>query len=132
MHIGLGYATQCFPVALDEDRDLAVYARFLREPPGMVVQNGTVARVADFAPGYTSAMHRTVSVNYNFLIEGELEIVLDSGETRLLRPGDILVQRAVCHAWRNPSATRWARLAAVSFPATGGPGGGEFGTEGIL
>lgn len=76
-------------------------------------------------------MHRTVSVNYNFIIEGELEIMLDSGETRLMKPGDVLVQRAINHAWRNPSSTKWARIAAVSFPAVA-DGMKESGLEGAL
>jgi len=38
---------------------------------------------------------------------------LDSGETRLLKRGDITVQRATNHAWRNPSQTTWARMLYV-------------------
>jgi quercetin dioxygenase-like cupin family protein len=62
-------------------------------------------------------MHRTISVNYNFVIQGQLELILDSGETRTLGPGDMVVQRAINHAWRNPSQTSWARIAAMALPA---------------
>lgn len=77
-------------------------------------------------------MHRAISVTYNFVIEGELEVTLDSGEKKVLRPGDTLVQRGINHAWRNASDTKWARLAAVSFAAIAPPGMKEAGTEGII
>jgi len=37
----------------------------------------------------------------------------DSGETRLMRPGDLTVQRATMHQWRNPSETKWSRMVAI-------------------
>jgi quercetin dioxygenase-like cupin family protein len=58
-------------------------------------------------------MHRTVSLDYGVVIEGEMELVLDSGETRLMRRGDMAIQRGTMHAWRNPSATDWARMLYV-------------------
>jgi quercetin dioxygenase-like cupin family protein len=51
--------------------------------------------------GYESAMHRTMTVDTLVLIEGEMEITLDSGETRTLKAGDSLVQRATMHKWKN-------------------------------
>lgn len=62
-------------------------------------------------------MHRTVSLNYNFVVQGRVELILDSGEKRELLPGDMAVQRAVNHAWRNVSDTEWARIAAFAVPA---------------
>lgn len=47
-------------------------------------------------------MHRTESVDYGVLIEGELTLVLDEGEV-LLRPGSVVVQRGTNHAWANRS-----------------------------
>lgn len=55
-------------------------------------------------------MHRTVSLDYGVVLEGEIEVVLDSGETRLLKRGDMAVQRGTMHAWRNTSKTEWARM----------------------
>lgn len=127
----LCYATQNFPVEIQHEQDIERYQHFVDNPPGIIIPGGSAARIVDFPPNYTSAMHRTVSVNYNFIIEGELEIMLDSGETRLMKPGDVLVQRAINHAWRNPSSTKWARIAAVSFPAVA-DGMKESGLEGAL
>ncbi len=111
------YATQGFPVQLANDQDLSTYDMFKENPPGIVVPNGSAARLVDIPPGYTSAMHRSISVNYNVVIEGEVHIIMDSGEKRLLKRGDSVVQRAVNHAWANASNTQWARITAVSFPA---------------
>lgn len=40
-------------------------------------------------------------------------MILDDGATSLLRRGDIAVQRATIHAWRNPSKTEWTRMVFV-------------------
>jgi len=47
-------------------------------------------------------MHRTESVDYAVIIEGELTAILDRGET-VMRAGDVLVQRGTNHAWANRS-----------------------------
>ena len=46
-------------------------------------------------------MHRAVSLDYGVVIEGLFKLVLDSGEERIMRPGDISVQRATAHQWIN-------------------------------
>ena len=48
-------------------------------------------------------MHVTDSVDYGVLMEGELHLELDHGETRKLAPGDVVVQNGTRHAWRNKS-----------------------------
>jgi len=47
-------------------------------------------------------MHRTESVDYGIVIEGELMLVLDDSEV-LLKPGSVVVQRGTNHAWANRS-----------------------------
>ncbi len=47
-------------------------------------------------------MHRTESVDYGVVIEGECTLVLDEGEVAL-RPGSVVVQRGTNHAWANRS-----------------------------
>ncbi len=47
-------------------------------------------------------MHRTESVDYGVVMEGELTLVLDEGEVPL-RPGSVVVQRGTNHAWANRS-----------------------------
>ena len=47
-------------------------------------------------------MHRTESVDYGIVIEGELTLVLDDSEVPL-RVGSVVVQRGTNHAWANRS-----------------------------
>lgn len=47
-------------------------------------------------------MHRTESVDYGVVIEGEMTLVLDDSEV-LLKPGSVVVQRGTNHAWANRS-----------------------------
>lgn len=109
----LGYVTKGFPVDLNDSADIKTYTPFLTSPPGLVASGGTVLRFVDVGPGHLSPMHRTVSLDYGVVIEGEVELVLDSGETRRLKRGDVAVQRGTMHAWRNVSETEWARMMYV-------------------
>ncbi len=45
-------------------------------------------------------MHRTQSVDYGIVLEGEIVLILDEGET-VCRAGDIVVQRGTNHGWAN-------------------------------
>ncbi|QIL74320.1 cupin domain-containing protein (plasmid) [Diaphorobacter sp. HDW4B] len=47
-------------------------------------------------------MHRTESVDYGIVIEGEMTLVLDTSEV-LLKTGSVVVQRGTNHAWANRS-----------------------------
>ena len=47
-------------------------------------------------------MHRTESIDYGVVIEGELTLVLDDSEVQLA-PGSVVVQRGTNHAWANRS-----------------------------
>jgi mannose-6-phosphate isomerase-like protein (cupin superfamily) len=45
-------------------------------------------------------MHRTETIDYAIVLEGELTMVVDVGET-VIRAGDIVIQRGTSHAWAN-------------------------------
>lgn len=47
-------------------------------------------------------MHRTQTVDYGIVLEGELTLIVDRGET-IARAGDIIIQRGTNHAWANRS-----------------------------
>lgn len=83
---------------------------------GLTSPGGTVLRIVDFAPGTRSPMHRTSSVDYGIVLEGEIELELDSGEVKRLSAGDVVVQRGTNHAWVSRS-DRWARIAFVLIEA---------------
>ena len=68
-------------------------------------------------PGEHPGMHRTESVDYAIMLEGELVAIMDTGET-VLRAGDVLIQRGTRHAWANRSG-KPARIAFVLIAAGG-------------
>ena len=109
----LGYATNKFPVDLAAGADVSTYQHYKQNLPGITIPGGTVLRLVDMLPGALSPMHRTVSLDYGVVLEGEVELVLDSGETRLLKRGDIAIQRGTNHAWKNASQTTSARMLYV-------------------
>jgi hypothetical protein len=91
MAFALSYTTEGFPVDLNGDNDIKVYETYLKSPPGLTVSNGTVLRHVDFPPSNTPVMHRTVSLDYGVVLEGEVICELDSGETRHLKRGGRLI-----------------------------------------
>ncbi|KAK7745341.1 hypothetical protein SLS53_002837 [Cytospora paraplurivora] len=109
----LTYTTSQTPAELSDNADIASYAKYLSDPPGVVLPGGSVCRIVDITPGGESPMHRTVSIDYGVVLEGEIELVLDSGESRVMKRGDVSVQRGTNHQWRNKSKTEWGRMLYV-------------------
>ncbi|MGH8228104.1 MAG: cupin domain-containing protein [Steroidobacteraceae bacterium] len=74
---------------------------------------GHLLRIIDLYPpqesGKRTVMHRTETLDYVVVIEGEVVLVLDDSEVTL-KQSDVVVQRGTNHAWENRSSER-ARLA---------------------
>lgn len=49
-------------------------------------------------------MHRTATIDYEYVVSGRCVLELDDGATRELGPGDTVIQNGTRHAWRNPFA----------------------------
>lgn len=47
-------------------------------------------------------MHRTETIDYGIVLEGEVVLIMDEGETTV-RAGDIVIQRGTNHGWANRS-----------------------------
>lgn len=45
-------------------------------------------------------MHRTETVDYGIVLQGEIVLIMDEGETTV-RAGDIVIQRGTNHGWAN-------------------------------
>lgn len=106
------YSTK-FPASLQDDADFDSHEAVQDTGRlGTVRPGGTVLRICDFSPGYPGKMHITRSIDYGIVLEGTVEMVLDSGEVHVLKRGDVVVQRATYHRWRNPG-TEWVRMAFV-------------------
>ena len=88
----------------------------------MVGDTGVTCRIVDFppvpdgAPETVNIMHRTLSVDYGVVLEGEIDLVLDDGERTTMRRGDVVVQRGTVHLWNNRSAAN-CRVFFVLVPA---------------
>ncbi len=106
--------------ALNSGNKDAAAGRIKLEPPG----DGTILRIVEFppdaawrktadakaafasigaggAPDHESGdpmMHTTATVDYIIVLKGEIYAILDKGE-KLLKQGDILVQRGTNHSW---------------------------------
>jgi len=77
--------------------------------------NGTRFAVIDFPPGNTPRMHRTETIDYVIVLEGEIEMDMDDSTVKM-KAGDVMVQRGTNHAWANRSDKR-ARVAFVLIDA---------------
>jgi len=110
-------------------------AREIGVPPP---PNGSIFRVVDFPPesGTRSreavlkemgvsdhggarhhGMHKTRSVDYAVVLEGEIDMLLDESEVHLAA-GDVLVQQGTRHAWVN-RGSKPCRIAFVLVDAAG-------------
>lgn len=112
--IDLVYTTNVFPPNLQDATDINSHEEAISSGSvGLVSPNGTICRIVDFMPGNKCIMHVTQSLDYGVVLEGKIEMRLDSGETRLMGRGDVAVQRATMHGWKNTSDTEWARMLFV-------------------
>jgi len=108
----LAYITTTFPVqglspptsATPESKanlDLKQYQSQLSDPSPLNPPNGTSCTIIEVPPGSNVPLHRTETVDYGVIINGTTELVLDSGQKKSLKQGDVFVQRGTAHAWRN-------------------------------
>jgi quercetin dioxygenase-like cupin family protein len=77
--------------------------------------HGTRFAVNDFQPDNKPHMHRTETIDYVLVLEGEIEMDMDNSTVKL-KAGDVMVQRGTNHAWANRSNAR-ARVAFVLIDA---------------
>lgn len=106
-------------VTLDGDADLKHYDGALAsapiQPPIFPPEGGSALFTLDILPHTVTTdvlgMHRTKTIDYLFVMEGEVELVLEK-ETRTVKKGDVIVQRGTWHAWSNKT-DRVARFGVV-------------------
>ena len=106
------WVTDESPARLTRDSDRA--AREIGIPPPAL---GSIFRIVDFPPGTNGEMHRTNSIDYAVVLEGEIDMLLDDSEVHL-KAGDVLVQQATNHGWMNRGAAN-CRIAFVLIDAEG-------------
>ena len=108
----LAYATDTFPVTglsptssatpeASANTDKKSYSTKLENPQPLPDPMGTTCVVLEVPAGHDVPMHRTTTVDYGVVLDGVTELVLDSGERKTLKKGDVFVQRGTAHSWRN-------------------------------
>jgi hypothetical protein len=112
------------------DRDIGVapppsgsILRIVDFPPvaaGAIVDHAAVTREMGLEPWNGPAprhafTHRTRSIDYAIVMDGEIDMLLDDSEVHL-RAGDIVVQQGTNHAWVNVGSTS-CRIAFVLIDA---------------
>jgi mannose-6-phosphate isomerase-like protein (cupin superfamily) len=111
MH-GLGVGADFHEMWSEADTNLELTPGVAREPNerpfNIMPAAGHLLRILDVYPlndgGKRTVMHRTRTLDYVVVIEGELVLILDEREV-VLKPGDVVVQRGTDHAWENRSGT---------------------------
>ncbi|KAF2158832.1 hypothetical protein M409DRAFT_30704 [Zasmidium cellare ATCC 36951] len=128
------YTSHAFKADLSGESDIQQYShdRTNGLPPGQICPtNGWGVNIVTLGPG-KSPNHRTMTLDVVYILEGEIELTLDSGEQRIVRKGDSIVQRGTMHQWRNVTPDNGvARLLGVAV-ASEEPvkvGEKELGTE---
>jgi quercetin dioxygenase-like cupin family protein len=110
------WTTEGFPVDNNGADDAAL------RNTGTTLDNGTVFRILELAPGVSPRNHRTDSIDYAVVMSGEVDMVLDD-TTIHLKAGDVLVQRGTIHNWVNrgtaPCVIAFVLIAAKPVMAGG-------------
>jgi quercetin dioxygenase-like cupin family protein len=101
------WTTLTVPADLNDETDGA------KRDAGTTLKGGSVIRIVDMLPNASSPMHRSSSIDYGIVINGEIELELDNHVVKTIGQGGIIVQRGTIHKWRNPSSTDICRIVFV-------------------
>jgi hypothetical protein len=75
---------------------------------------GVLFCVTDFpGGGFEAPMHRTLSLDYAVVLSGEVVLVLDSGEERVVQTGEVVVNQGASHKWVNRGSDRCCMLCVM-------------------
>ncbi|MEK7681368.1 MAG: cupin domain-containing protein, partial [Chloroflexota bacterium] len=80
---------------------------------------------------YSSAMHKTETVDYGIMLAGERELILDD-RTLVMRPGDIVVQVGAWHQWSSPRLGCQMAFDMIAARFVDGPVGLAQGRDAVM
>ena len=97
-------------------------------PPGHgelvpIVRGPGIARwsFVDFPPEVTTPFHHTDSVDYDVILDGWVDLILDDGAHRLVR-GDAVVMNGVDHGWATGDEGCRMSVVVIGTPPLESPG----------
>jgi len=64
-------------------------------------RGGVTFCTTDIAPGGGAPLHRTLSLDYCVVLEGEIQLGMEDGTQVNVRKGEMVVQRGTLHSWKN-------------------------------
>ena len=64
---------------------------------------GTTFRINRWDPDHAVFPHRTETLDYDIVLEGEIDLDLEDGEVVHLKAGDVVIMRGCTHSWVNRS-----------------------------
>src|SRR5262245_11572864 len=64
--------------------------------------------------------HKTNTIDYAIVLEGEIWALMEEGEDKLMKAGDVLIQRGTVHGWSNRT-DKPARVAFILIDAAPAP-----------
>lgn len=121
----VSYAYSAGPApTLKDDSDLKAYQEVAKRSQTISFpsEGGSAAAICHMAPnpnGDEGFMHRTRTLDYIYITKGEAEYTVNGGEKKIMKEGDVVVQRAGWHAWKNVSKTKELKLFAVTVGCEG-------------
>jgi mannose-6-phosphate isomerase-like protein (cupin superfamily) len=100
--------------------------------PANLDMNAAVTELSQRFPGLVETldpqnpvMHTSDTVDFNFIVSGEIWLDLDDGRELLLKAGDSVIQNGTRHAWHNrssePCTVAAALVGATRAPVSAGP-----------
>jgi quercetin dioxygenase-like cupin family protein len=92
------WVTDETPSGVDGDEDPSTRTLGIGPP-----KNGNVFRILELPPGKDPFMHRTDTIDYCIVLEGECVMLLDDNAEVAMKQGDVMVQRGTWHGWANRS-----------------------------
>jgi uncharacterized cupin superfamily protein len=96
------WSTDRMPVDNSAAADAAKRAGFVGQNLNYVgTGQGTLVRIDEWGPGNARFTHRTETLDYVFMLSGEIDLELDSGEVIHAKTGDVVLNRGGLHTWVN-------------------------------
>jgi len=89
-------------------------------PPAGLAMDAALAEMGAKLPGLlevlerdSPGMHRSDTIDFEYVVAGEIWLELDDGAELHLRAGDTVVQNGTRHAWRNKSSEPCVMAVAI-------------------
>lgn len=81
-----------------------------------LANDGVIYRIVDFPPKSVGMVHRSETLDFVYVLKGEIVLTLDDGSRTVVKENETVVQQATMHGWDNET-NEWTRLLVVLVKA---------------